>query len=111
MGSASLRLTRLALPELGRSGATLAERAGARPKPGCKHCRVEEKRGYVVAHVVIQMAFVAETALKSTSESSPGPRPILYSKAAISESFRSQLHRAVSQFPKEQPNQGGVNVE
>jgi len=39
----------------------------------------------------------------------PGPRPSLYSKSAISESLRSQLHRAGSQFPKEQPNRGGVN--
>jgi hypothetical protein len=39
----------------------------------------------------------------------PRPRPFLYSKAAISESLRSQLDRAVSQFPKEQPNQGVVN--
>jgi hypothetical protein len=39
----------------------------------------------------------------------PGPRPFLYSKAAISESLWSQLHSAVSQFPAEQPNRGGMN--
>jgi len=36
VGSASLRLSRLALTELGRSGATPTERAGAQPKPGSR---------------------------------------------------------------------------
>src|SRR3989442_2336501 len=41
--------------------------------------------------------------------SNPGPPTNLYSKFAISESLWSQLHSAVSQFPTEQANRGGVN--
>jgi len=39
----------------------------------------------------------------------PGPRPILYSKSAISVSLWSQRYTAGSQFPTEQPNRGGAN--
>jgi hypothetical protein len=40
----------------------------------------------------------------------PRPRPFLYSKPTISEVVWSQLHTAVSQFPAEQRNRGGVTT-
>ena len=39
----------------------------------------------------------------------PGPRPFSYSKSTISKVVWSQLHTAVSQFPEEQRNRGGIN--
>src|SRR5712691_6785829 len=38
----------------------------------------------------------------------PGPRPFSYSKSTISNVVWSQLYTAVSQFPAEQRNRGGV---
>src|SRR5450759_129362 len=40
----------------------------------------------------------------------PGPRPFSYSKSTISNVVWSQLHTAVSQFPAEQRNRGGVTA-
>jgi hypothetical protein len=40
----------------------------------------------------------------------PGPRPKSYSKSTISNVVWSQLHTAVSQFPAEQRNRGGVTA-
>src|SRR5438309_1423963 len=63
-----------------------------KPTPDC----AQKAAGRVAVSVVIRLKI--------------GPRPFLYPKSAISDVVWSQLHTAVSQFPADQRNRGGVTA-